>query len=87
LLAILREIGPTPERAAYELMVLKRFRRADISGGRAAELLGISRLDLIQRAGEVGSPFASYSEDEWDEELRTIETLASARNPSATPAR
>ena len=87
LLSILREIGPTTERAALELIVLELFRRAEISGGRAAELLGISRLDLIQRASEVGIPCASYSEDEWEEELRTIETLASARKPSATPAR
>ncbi len=87
LVKILRDLGPTAERAALELIVLELFRRGEVSGGRAAELLGVSRLEFIQRAGAVGIPFTSYTEEEWEAESRTIAALADARRRSATPAR
>jgi predicted HTH domain antitoxin len=87
LIEILRQVGPTAERAALELIVLELFRRAEVSGGKAAQLLGVSRLEFIQRAGAVGIPFTDYTEEEWEAESRTIAALADARRRSATPAR
>lgn len=45
------------------------YRRGLISSGRAAELLGIPRLEFIRRASELGIPYFRFSEDEWQAEV------------------
>src|SRR5205814_8164792 len=39
--------------------------RSLVSSGKAAELLGISRLEFIQRTSDVGIPYFRFTEDEW----------------------
>jgi predicted HTH domain antitoxin len=41
-----------------------------ISHGRAAEILGISKWDLITLYGKMGIPYIDYDEDEIDEDIR-----------------
>jgi type IV secretory pathway TrbD component len=53
--AIVAELGLPIERAASEMIVLELYRRSLISSGKAAALLGISRLDFIQRAFGIGN--------------------------------
>jgi predicted HTH domain antitoxin len=74
------------ERAAREMIVLELYRRAAISGGRAAELLGMDRFDFIRYASDLGIPFFDMTEEEWEAELRTIEKLVASRPSSPTPA-
>ncbi len=46
------------ERKAKEAFVLELLRQGDISAGRAAQLLNISRWDILELMSEVGiSPF------------------------------
>jgi Uncharacterised protein family (UPF0175) len=54
--ALMAEFGQPFERAAREMIVLELYRRSLITSGKAASLLGIPRLDFIQRASELGIP-------------------------------
>jgi predicted HTH domain antitoxin len=67
--ALVAELGQPVERAAREMIVLELYRRSLISSGKAAALLGISRLDFIQRASELGIPYFRFTEDEWQAEV------------------
>ena len=57
LAAVLRELDEPLEKSARELIVLELYRRATISEGKAAELLGLSRLDFIRYAAQLGIPY------------------------------
>ena len=67
--ALVAELGQPVERAAREMIVSELYRRSLISSGKAAALLGISRLDFIQRASELGIPYFGFTEDEWQAEV------------------
>ncbi len=67
--ALVAELGQPVERAAREMIVLELYRRSLISSGKAASLLGIARLDFIQRASELGIPYFRFTEDEWQAEV------------------
>lgn len=60
------------ERKAKEAFVLELLRHGDISAGRAAKLLDISRWDLSDLMSAVGiSPFAELTAEELDTEVET----------------
>jgi predicted HTH domain antitoxin len=60
------------ERKAKEAFVLELLRHGDISAGRAAKLLDISRWDLSDLMSEAGiSPFAEVTAEELDAEVET----------------
>ena len=60
------------ERKAKEAFVLELLRHGDISAGRAAKLLDISRWDLSDLMSEVGiSPFAEVTAEELAAEVET----------------
>ena len=59
-------------RKAKEAFVLELLRHGDISAGRAAKPLDISRWDLSDLMSEVGiSPFAELTAEELDAEVET----------------
>lgn len=49
-----------------------------ISHGRAAEILGIFKMDLIMLYGKLGLPYIEMTDDEIDEELKTVKELGEA---------
>ena len=60
------------ERKAKEAFVLELLRHGDISAGKAAKLLDISRWDLSDLMSEAGiSPFAEVTADELATEVET----------------
>jgi len=67
--ALLAKLGQPVEQAAREMIILELYRREVISSGKAAALLGIPRLDFIQRASALGIPYFRFSEDEWQAEV------------------
>ncbi len=75
LVALLHQSSRTAEQAARELIVMELYRRAAVSSGKAAELLGISRLAFIHRAGQVGVAFFDMTKDEWAAERDRSEQL------------
>jgi predicted HTH domain antitoxin len=61
----LATLGQPVDRTAREMIVFELYRRRLISSGRAADLLGIPRLEFIHRASELGIPYFRFTEDEW----------------------
>ncbi len=62
-------------RRALEMIVLQLYRRHDISGGRAAELLKLDKWAFIRWAGELGIPYFDTTPEDWERERRAIEKL------------
>jgi predicted HTH domain antitoxin len=75
LVALLRQSNQPVERAARELIVIELYRRGTISSGKAAQLLGMSRLEFIQFASRLGIPYFTMAEDEWKTERAQSERL------------
>ena len=69
LAALVAEDGRPVAEAARELMVLELYRRGSISSGKAAELLDMSRWELIRYTSRLGIPFHEMTEDEWRAEV------------------
>jgi len=75
LAALLQETAQPVQVVAREMIVLELYRRGAISGGKAAELLGTSRVAFIQRASSLGIPYVEMTEDEWAAEKAASESL------------
>jgi predicted HTH domain antitoxin len=73
--ALLRQSNQPVERAARELIVLELYRRGAISSGKAAQLLGMSRVEFIQYASRLGIPYFTMTEDEWKNERTQSQRL------------
>ena len=69
------------ERKAKEAFVLELLRHGDISAGRAAKLLNISRWDLSDLMSAAGiSPFAELSAEDLDAEVETALKVLNSQN-------
>ena len=75
LVALLRQSNQPVQRAARELIVLELYRRATISSGKAAELLGMSRRQFIEHASNLGIAYYDMTEDEWEAERMRSDSL------------
>jgi predicted HTH domain antitoxin len=75
LVALLRQANQPVERAVLELIVLELYRRGTISRGKAAQLLGMSRVEFIQYASRLGIPYFTMTEDEWKNERTQSQRL------------
>lgn len=75
LVALLRSADQTADRAAREMIVLELYRRGAISSGKAAEVLGMSRLDFIQSAGRLGIPHFAASDNDLANEVEASRKL------------
>lgn len=64
------------ERLKRNAMILYPYiQKGTISHGRAAEILGMFKMDLITLYGKMGLPYIELSEDEIEEELETVSYL------------
>ena len=71
--ALLHQTNQPVQAAAREMIVLELYRRGAISSGKAAELLGTSRLASITHSG-LGIPYLEMTEDEWAAEKAASES-------------
>jgi predicted HTH domain antitoxin len=71
LVTALQELGD-PDLAAKECVVLELYRRGAISSGKAAELLGMERLEFIRYSGRLGIPYFRLSAEELAGELQQL---------------
>lgn len=55
-----------------EEAVVELFEAGRLSSGYAASLLGITRRDFLALLQKRGVPFARYTEEDWEEEQRTL---------------
>jgi predicted HTH domain antitoxin len=74
LIAVLRELGE-PVPMVKECVVIELYRRGLLSSGKAAEILGMSRVAFIHHTGRLGIPFLRMTADEWEEEARLAQEL------------
>ena len=63
------------EKIALEAIVLDLYRRAAISSGKAAQLLGMSRIEFIQSSGRLGIPSIHMTPEEFAAEVAAAKTL------------
>ena len=75
LAAILHQTNQPVQQAGREMIVLELYRRGTISSGKAAEFLGMPRIDFIQHASRLGIPFFDMTEDEWAAEKAASKSL------------
>jgi predicted HTH domain antitoxin len=75
LVALLRQSNQPVERAVRELIVLELYRRGAISSGKAAQLLGMARVEFIRYASSLGIPYFTMTEDEWKNERTQSQRL------------
>lgn len=57
------------------MMLYPYIQQGRISHGRAAEILGIFKMDLITLYGKMGMSYIEMSDEEIDEELKTVSYL------------
>jgi predicted HTH domain antitoxin len=64
------------EQAARELIVLELYRQRRFSSGRAAELMGSSKVGFLGRASALGLAYIDMSEEELEREIAEAEALS-----------
>ena len=65
----------TPSQAsevARELIILELYQESRISGGKAAELLGLTRRGFVSLLARKGIPYFRYDEQEWAREVEAV---------------
>jgi len=75
LMAVLGALDQPVEQTARNLMVVELFRCGAISGGKAAEPLGLNRLAFIRYAADLGIPCFDLTVEEWEAERTRIDAL------------
>lgn len=66
----------TTEKVRNALLLYPSIANDTISHGRAAELLGISKMELIELYGSMGIPYLDMTDEEFDEEIQTVNRIA-----------
>jgi len=75
LLAVLPGAHPEPAEQVRELAVLELYRRRVITSGKAAELLGMRRDQLILHASRLGIPYLDLDAVESEREVEASRTV------------
>jgi predicted HTH domain antitoxin len=75
LVAVLEEVGRPGKDAVRELIVMELYRESLISSGKAAELMGVPRVDFIRHAGQQGVPYFQMSREELRSEIDQAKLL------------
>jgi len=75
LAAILHQTNQPVQQAGREMIVLELYRRGTISSGKAADILGMERIDFIKHASRLGIPYIDMTEDEWAAEKAASDSL------------
>lgn len=70
--AFLKQGPQSAAATAREIIVFEFFRREAVSSGKAAQLLGMSRVDFLHRASDLKIPVISMSPEEWEAEKATV---------------
>lgn len=68
--------GEQLERSVLETLVLELYRRREVSAMRASQLLNMEFMAFLRWSGERGVPYLDMTEEEWEEEVRTVRDLS-----------
>jgi predicted HTH domain antitoxin len=72
---VLHQTNQPVQEAGREMIVLELYRRGTISSGKAAELLGMQRIDVIKHASRLGISYFALTEDEGEAEMASLESM------------
>ena len=75
LVQVLSLLDQPVDQSVRELVVLELYRLATISSGKAAQLLGMSKLQFIQFSGRLGIPFFRMTDEQLDAEVAQIRSM------------
>lgn len=67
------------QRRVLEWMILSLYQEERISSGKAAQPLGINRLEFIELLQDKGFAYIDYSEAELAQEFAAVEMLAASK--------
>jgi predicted HTH domain antitoxin len=73
--SLLRRDDQPLDQTARELIVMDLYRRGMLSGGRAAEILGMDLREFMRRADDLGIPYFKYSAEDLEAEWRASQEL------------
>ncbi len=76
LVSLLEQLNLPVPAAVRELVVMELYRRELITGGRAAELLGVPWSDFLEHTSELGIPYFRMTIDEVLEDQAQIHALS-----------
>lgn len=69
-------LNETTEEMRNALLLYPSIVNQTISHGRAAELLGMYKSDLIALYSKMGIPYLDMTDEEFEEEVQTVKRLA-----------
>ena len=69
-------LDKTTEMVRNALLLYPSIADETISHGRAAELLGISKMELIELYGSLGIPYLDMTDEEFEEEIQMVKKIA-----------
>ncbi len=75
LFELLRQSPQPVETTVRELIILELHRERRLSGGKASELLGLSRWEFIQKAANAGIAYFDMTDQEWEAEANESESI------------
>lgn len=63
------------EKKRDAMLIYPYIKDEVISFGRAAEMLGMNKLDLIALYGKMGIDYVDMTDDEFEDEIKTVERV------------
>ncbi|MCM1144567.1 MAG: UPF0175 family protein [Lachnoclostridium sp.] len=69
----------TTEEMRKALLLYPSIANNTISHGRAAELLGMHKMELIKLYSKLGISYLDMTDEEFEEEIQTVKRLASTK--------
>lgn len=77
--------GRSLDARARELVVTELYRRSEISRGKAAQQLAMSLDEFLRHTSALGIPYVDYTEEEWEDEKRSIQEIAATLGIRTAP--
>ncbi len=69
-------LDDTTEEMRKALLLYPSIANNTISHGKAAELLGMNKMNLIEMYSRLGIPYLDMTDEEFEEEIQTVKRLA-----------
>lgn len=72
-------LDDTTDEIRNALLLYPSIANNTISHGRAAELLGMHKMELIELYSRLGIPYLDMTDEEFDEEIQTVKRLVNPK--------
>lgn len=72
-------LDETTEEMRNALLIYPSIANNTISHGRAAELLGMRKMELVELYSRLGIPYLDMTDEEFEEEIQTVKRLVNIK--------